>query len=71
MNTYYEILGLEPGASQLDIKKAYFKMIRRHSPESDPEQFQKIREAYEQLKAPLMNLRGLCFLLSVSLLPKR
>ncbi len=51
MNTYYEILGLEPGASQLDIKKAYFKMIRRHSPESDPEQFQKIREAYEQLKS--------------------
>lgn len=50
MNTYYEILGLEPGASQLDIKKAYFKMVRQHSPESDPEQFQKIREAYEQLK---------------------
>lgn len=50
MNTYYQILGLEPGASQLDIKKAYFKMIRQYSPESDPEQFQKIREAYEQLK---------------------
>ncbi|HBA47182.1 MAG TPA: hypothetical protein DCZ91_05170 [Lachnospiraceae bacterium] len=50
MNTYYQVLGLEPGASQLEIKKAYFKMIRQHSPESDPEQFQKIREAYEQLK---------------------
>lgn len=50
MNTYYEILGLAPGASQADIKKAYFRLIRQHSPESDPEQFQKIREAYEQLK---------------------
>ena len=50
MNMYYKILGIEPGASQLEIKKAYFKMIRQHSPESDPEQFQKIREAYEQLK---------------------
>lgn len=50
MNTYYQILGLEPGASQLEIKKAYFKMIRQYSPESNPEQFQKIREAYEQLK---------------------
>lgn len=50
MNTYYEILGLEPGASQVEIKKAYFKLIRQHSPESDPEQFQRIREAYEQLK---------------------
>lgn len=51
MNTYYEILGLAPGASQTDIKKAYFRLIRQHSPESDPEQFQKIREAYEQLKS--------------------
>ena len=50
MNTYYEILGLAPGASQTDIKKAYFRLIRQYSPESDPEQFQKIREAYEQLK---------------------
>lgn len=50
MNTYYDILDLEPGASQEEIKRAYFKMVRRHSPESDPEQFQKIREAYEQLK---------------------
>ena len=50
MNTYYEILGLAPGASQTDIKKAYFRLIRQYSPESDPEQFQKIREAYEQLR---------------------
>lgn len=47
---FYEILGLKPGASEIEIKKAYFKMIRLHPPESDPEQFQKIREAYEQLK---------------------
>lgn len=50
MNGYYEILGLQPGASQLEIKKAYFKLVRQYSPESNPEQFQKIREAYEQLK---------------------
>lgn len=50
MNTYYHTLGLEPGASQEEIKRAYFKKVRQHSPEADPEQFQKIREAYEQLK---------------------
>lgn len=54
MDTYYHILGLEPGASQAEIKKAYFRMVRQHSPESDPEQFQKIREAYEQLKREKM-----------------
>ena len=50
MDNDYKILGLEPGASQMDIKKAYFKLIRKHSPESDPEMFQQIRKAYENLK---------------------
>ena len=50
MTTYYKTLGVEPGASQTEIKKAYFKLIRQHSPESDPEQFQKIRAAYERLR---------------------
>lgn len=50
MNTDYSILGLKQGASQEEIKKAYFKMVRLHSPESDPEKFQEIRKAYEHLK---------------------
>lgn len=50
MHNDYSILGLERGASQAEIKKAYFKMVRLHSPEADPEQFQKIRQAYERLK---------------------
>lgn len=50
MNTDYETLGLKPGASQEEIKKAYFKLVRLHSPESDPQRFQEIRKAYEQLK---------------------
>ncbi|MDE7312876.1 MAG: SEC-C domain-containing protein [Eubacterium sp.] len=50
MNTDYATLGLEPGASPEEIKKAYFKQVRLHSPESDPEQFQAIRQAYENLK---------------------
>ena len=61
MNTYYDTLGLEPGASQAEIKKAYFKLVRQYSPESDPEQFQKIREAYEQLKKEGDTLDGPVF----------
>lgn len=50
MNSDYSILGLQQGASQAEIKKAYFGMVRLHSPESDPEKFQEIRQAYERLK---------------------
>lgn len=50
MNDYYKILGVSENASKSEIKKAYFSLIRKHSPESDPEMFQKIRHAYEQLQ---------------------
>ncbi len=50
MSTYYEILGVKQGAAQTEIKKAYFSLVRQHSPEKDPEKFREIREAYEHLK---------------------
>ncbi len=49
MQSDYEILGLATEASADDIKRAYFKLVRKFSPEKDPENFQKIRGAYERL----------------------
>ena len=49
MKDYYEVLGLKEGAAKTEIKKAYFKLIRQHSPEKDPDGFREIREAYEAL----------------------
>ncbi len=49
----YRILGLPESASDADVKNAYFSLIRQHSPEKDPEQFMKIREAYEHLTSPV------------------
>lgn len=46
----YRTLGLEQGASQKEIKKAYFSLVRKYSPEESPEKFREIREAYERLK---------------------
>ncbi len=46
----YTILGLTRQATLLEIKKAYFKLVRRHPPESDPEGFRRIRSAYEALR---------------------
>ena len=49
MRKDYKTLGIEENADEKTIKKAYFKLIRKHSPEKDPEQFQIIRAAYERL----------------------
>ena len=49
MKNDYRILGLEEGADEKAIKRAYFKLIRTYSPEKDPERFQEIRAAYERL----------------------
>ena len=50
--TDYEILGIDANADEKTIKKAYFRLIRVHSPEKDPEKFQQIRAAYERLSNP-------------------
>lgn len=46
----YQTLGLEPGADAAAVKKAYFRLVRLHPPEKEPEKFQEIRQAYEALK---------------------
>jgi curved DNA-binding protein CbpA len=45
-------LELERTASSAEIKKAYFRLVRVHPPERDPEMFKRIRSAYERLRDP-------------------
>ena len=47
--TAQKILGVSPGASKREIKRAYAAMLRMYHPEDYPEEFQKIQEAYETL----------------------
>ena len=54
---YYKTLGIDPGASQDEIKKAYRRLARKYHPdvssEPDAEQrFKQVAEAYEVLKDP-------------------
>lgn len=54
MSKYHDILGIEPNASENDIKKAYRKMASKHHPDKggNTEQFQQVQEAYERLTNP-------------------
>ncbi len=47
--SFYEVLGVQKTADDRTIKKAYFALVRQFPPETHPEEFKKIREAYEVL----------------------
>jgi molecular chaperone DnaJ len=54
---YYGVLGLTPGASDADIKKAYRRMARDLHPDVNPEpgakdRFQEVQQAYQALTDP-------------------
>ncbi|HEX3313638.1 MAG TPA: J domain-containing protein [Gemmataceae bacterium] len=46
----YALLGVGHGIDPRELRKRYNALIRRFKPEQYPEQFRRIREAYEQVK---------------------
>ena len=46
----FDVLGVDETASDAEVKKAYFQMVRQFTPEKHAEQFKQIREAYDLLK---------------------
>jgi curved DNA-binding protein CbpA len=49
---YYEILGLTAAATTPEIKRAYFATVRKYPPERFPEEFKRVKEAYDTLADP-------------------
>jgi hypothetical protein len=56
---HYHTLGLMPGCSEEILRKRYLELVQQFSPESHPEKFSKIHEAYETLRNPLETMHEL------------
>lgn len=60
---YYEILGIDKGASDADIKRAYRKLAKQYHPDLNPgdkeaeAKFKEVNEAYEILSDPQKKAR--------------
>jgi hypothetical protein len=62
----FEILGIAAGAGEEEIRAAYLRKVKEHPPESSPEEFEKIRDAYDLLRDPRRRARNM---LMVDILP--
>jgi DnaJ-domain-containing protein 1 len=46
----WRVLGVETQAGDEEIRQAYLRGVREHPPDRSPEEFERIRDAYDQLR---------------------
>jgi len=51
------ILEVSWDASEEEIRAAYLRKVKEHPPERSPEEFERIRDAYEMLRDPRNRMR--------------
>ncbi|MFP5206474.1 MAG: J domain-containing protein [Acidobacteriota bacterium] len=57
----YVVLGIEPGADDEAIRAAYLARLKLYPPDRAPDEFQRVREAYEQLRDRRQRARLMLF----------
>jgi DnaJ-class molecular chaperone len=55
------MLGLEPGATNEQIRRRYLSLVKENPPENDPQHFQDITKAYENIKDQHARIRHQLF----------
>ena len=55
--TAHEILGLELNASVEQIRAAYLAKVSEHPPDRSPDEFERVRDAYDTLRDPRLRMK--------------
>jgi len=50
--TPWDVLGLSQGASDPEVRAAYLEKIKQFPPDRKPQEFERIRDAYDLLRDP-------------------
>ena len=57
----YEVLGVSADATEEQIRQRYLALVREFPPEQEPKRFAEIRDAYDQLRDPVVSLERRLF----------
>ena len=57
----YQVLGVGVDAGEEEIRQRYLTLVRQFPPDQQPEQFARVRAAYDELRDPVKNLRRRLF----------
>ena len=52
-----EVLGVNQDAGEEEIRTAYVRKVKEHPPDRSPEEFERIRDAYDSLRDPRRRMR--------------
>ena len=52
-----EVLGVNRDAGEEEIRAAYVRKVKEHPPDRSPEEFERIRDAYDSLRDPRRRMR--------------
>jgi len=52
-----EVLGVNQDAGAEEIRSAYLRKVKEYPPDRSPEEFERIRDAYDHLREPRRRMR--------------
>ena len=52
-----EVLGINQDDGEEEIRTAYVRKVKEHPPDRSPEEFERIRDAYDSLRDPRRRMR--------------